>query len=158
MMLPRGLKRGAWMELDEGDIKSLMQAAGPRSSSAQGNEAGEGGVDVSRREGAEQGPGSRNRRRGARGNGARNTGNGQRNPTAGGTPKSGAGFSQGSGQSRKKQGQTGDRQAGASQPDPMKTAFGYIGADSFTRQRQDLGQRGGGNGSGGGQRRGGRSR
>ena len=158
MMLPRGLKRGAWMELDESDIKSLMQAAGPRSSSAQGNEAGEGGVDVSRREGAEQGPGSRNRRRGARGNGARNTGNGQRNPAAGGTPKSGAGFSQGSGQSRKKQGQTGDRQAGASQPDPMKTAFGYIGADSFTRQRQDLGQRGGGNGSGGGQRRGGRSR
>ena len=158
MMLPRGLKRGAWMELDESDIKSLMQAAGPRSSSAQGNEAGEGGVDVSRREGAEQGPGSRNRRRGARGNGARNTGNGQRNPAAGGTPKSGAGFSQGQGQSRKKQGQTGDRQAGASQPDPMKTAFGYIGADSFTRQRQDLGQRGGGNGSGGGQRRGGRSR
>lgn len=158
MMLPRGLKRGAWMELDESDIKSLMQAAGPRSSSAQGNEAGEGGVDVSRREGAEQGPGSRNRRRGARGNGARNTGNGQRNATAGGAPKSGAGFSQGSGQSRKKQGQTGDRQAGASQPDPMKTAFGYIGADSFTRQRQDLGQRGGGNGSGGGQRRGGRSR
>ena len=158
MMLPRGLKRGAWMELDEGDIKSLMQAAGPRSSNAQGNEAGEGGVDVSRREGAEQGTGSRNRRRGARGNGARNTGNGQRNPAAGGTPKSGAGFSQGQGQSRKKQGQTGDRQAGASQPDPMKTAFGYIGADSFTRQRQDLGQRGGGNGSGGGQRRGGRSR
>ncbi|ABD70030.1 ribosomal large subunit pseudouridine synthase B [Rhodoferax ferrireducens T118] len=158
MMLPRGLKRGAWMELDESDIKSLMQAAGPRSSSAQGNEAGEGGVDVSRREGAEQGPGSRNRRRGARGNGVRNTGNGQRNATVGGAPKSGAGFSQGSGQSRKKQGQTGDRQAGASQPDPMKTAFGYIGADSFTRQRQDLGQRGGGNGSGGGQRRGGRSR
>jgi len=23
----------------------------------------------------------------------------------------------------------------------MKTAFGYIGADSFTRQRQDAGQR-----------------
>jgi 23S rRNA pseudouridine2605 synthase len=158
MMLPRGLKRGAWMELDESDIKSLMQAAGPRNSSVQGNEAGEGGVDVSRREGAEQGPGSRNRRRGARGNGARNTGNGQRNATAGGAQKSGAGFSQGSGQSRKKQGQTGDRQTGASQPDPMKTAFGYIGADSFTRQRQDLGQRGGGNGSGGGQRRGGRSR
>jgi 23S rRNA pseudouridine2605 synthase len=26
----------------------------------------------------------------------------------------------------------------------MKTAFGYIGADSFTRQRQDLNQRPGG--------------
>jgi len=39
----------------------------------------------------------------------------------------------------------------------MKTAFGYIGADSFTRQRQDQGQQRGG-GSGGGQRRGGRGR
>lgn len=28
MMLPRGLKRGAWMELDESDIAALMQAAG----------------------------------------------------------------------------------------------------------------------------------
>lgn len=158
MMLPRGLKRGAWMELDEGDIKSLMQAAGPRSSSVQGNAAAEGGVETSRRDGTEQGPGSGNRRRGNRGNGARSSGNGQRSAPAGGSPRGGAGFSQGSGQPRSKQGQAGDRQAGASQPDPMKTAFGYIGADSFTRQRQDLGQRGGGNGSGGGQRRGGRSR
>jgi len=159
MMLPRGLKRGAWMELDEGDIKSLMQAAGPRNSSAQGNEAVDAGEDASRREGAEQGPGSRNRRRGTRGNGPRSSGSGQRNaPAAGGAPRGGAGFAPGSGQPRNKQGQGGDRPAGASQPDPMKTAFGYIGADSFTRQRQDLGQRGGGNGSGGGQRRGGRGR
>lgn len=28
MMLPRGLKRGAWMELDERDIRALVQAAG----------------------------------------------------------------------------------------------------------------------------------
>jgi 23S rRNA pseudouridine2605 synthase len=54
----------------------------------------------------------------------------------------------------------GDRQAAASQPDPMKTAFGYIGADSFTRQRQDQGQRRGGTGGsgGGGPRRSGRGR
>ncbi|MHB8948042.1 MAG: pseudouridine synthase [Rhodoferax sp.] len=158
MMLPRGLKRGAWMELDEGDIKSLMQAAGPRSSGGHGSEAVDGGEDASRREGAEQGPGSRNRRRGTRGNGPRSSGSGQRNAPAGGSPRGGAGFASGSGQSRNKQGQGADRPAGASQPDPMKTAFGYIGADSFTRQRQDLGQRGGGNGSGGGQRRGGRGR
>ncbi|MBA3056616.1 MAG: rRNA pseudouridine synthase [Gammaproteobacteria bacterium] len=158
MMLPRGLKRGAWMELDEGDIKSLMQAAGPRSSSAQGNEAADGSEDASRRQGAEQGPGSRNRRRGTRGNGPRSSGSGQRNAPAGGSSRSGAGLSQGSGQSRNKQGQGTDRPATANQPDPMKTAFGYIGADSFTRQRQDTGQRGGGNGSGGGQRRGGRDR
>jgi 23S rRNA pseudouridine2605 synthase len=42
----------------------------------------------------------------------------------------------------------------------MKTAFGYIGADSFTRQRQEQGaRRGAGSGSSGGvTRRGGRGR
>lgn len=153
MMLPRGLKRGAWMELDEGDIKALMHAAGPRSASMHGNEAVDGGEDTSLRDGDEQGPGSRNRRRGTRGNGPRNSGSGQRNSPAGGATRGAAGFAPGSGQSRSKQGQGADRPAGANQPDPMKTAFGYIGADSFTRQRQDLGQRGSGNGLGGGQRR-----
>ena len=28
MLLPRGLKRGAWMELEESDIRALTQAAG----------------------------------------------------------------------------------------------------------------------------------
>lgn len=37
------------------------------------------------------------------------------------------------------------------QPDPMKTSFGYIGADTFTRQRQQQGQRrSGSSGIGGG--------
>jgi len=39
------------------------------------------------------------------------------------------------------------RSTGNAQPDPMKTSVGYIGADSFLRQRQQ--QR-----SGGGARRG----
>jgi 23S rRNA pseudouridine2605 synthase len=67
-------------------------------------------------------------------------------------------------------GERADRQAAESQPDPMKTAFGYIGADSFTKQRQGPGQRrsGGRSGLGGGgapagngggnRRRGGRGR
>jgi 23S rRNA pseudouridine2605 synthase len=46
---------------------------------------------------------------------------------------------------------------GGGQPDPMKTSFGYIGADTFTRQRQTPGQgRGGKRPPGGG--RGGRGR
>ena len=45
-----------------------------------------------------------------------------------------------------------DKSAAGAQPDPMKTSFGYIGADTFTRQRQDQGQ---GQGQGQGQRRGG---
>lgn len=148
MVLPRGLKRGAWMELDEGDIKSLMQVAGTRSSRPQGDDAGPGDTDVSRRE-----PGGRNPRRGVRGNGPRSSGSGQRNSPAGGGAKD-------AGQGRKNRTEQGDRQVGSAQPDPMKTAFGYIGADSFTRQRQDQGpgQRRSGGGSGGGQRRGGRGR
>jgi 23S rRNA pseudouridine2605 synthase len=27
MLLPRGLKRGAWMELDSGDVQALMKSA-----------------------------------------------------------------------------------------------------------------------------------
>ena len=41
MLLPRGLKRGAWMELDEKDIQALMQAAGvPAVPSSQPHSAG----------------------------------------------------------------------------------------------------------------------
>lgn len=142
MMLPRGLKRGAWMELDEGDIKALMRAA-DRRGEAGGNAAG--AAEGERADRPQPGGGGRNKRRGNNGNGPRGPGAGTNNPAA-----------------RKSQGrkERGDRQGGDAQPDPMKTSFGYIGADSFTRQRQ--GQRrdggGGGGGSGGGQRRGGRGR
>lgn len=162
MVLPRGLKRGVWMELDEADIKSLMQAAGGSNARARSEDGGEAGASAPRRAGAGAAPGSRNRGRGGRGNGPRSSGSGQRNGPAGGGKEGGPGFSGGSGAGRKNRTEPGDRPSGANQPDPMKTAFGYIGADSFTRQRQDQGQRrgGGGNGggTGGGQRRGGRGR
>jgi 23S rRNA pseudouridine2605 synthase len=147
MVLPRGLRRGAWMELDAGDIRLLTQAAGARDSHHRDEEPG---LMMS------QTPGSRNRRRGGRGNGTRNAGNGPRRTSNGDVKDPGQGASTGSG--RKNRGEAGDRPNNADQPDPMKTAFGYIGADSFTRQRQDQSQRRGGGGSGGGQRRGGRSR
>src|SRR5512140_1676907 len=61
MMLPRGLKRGAWLELDDRDIQSLMQAAGDGVNSRGPREDGSGDRD--------SGPGgSRNRRRGRGGN------------------------------------------------------------------------------------------
>lgn len=88
MVLPRGLKRGTWMELDERDIRALTQAAGmPQGAAARGD---------------------------------RKTGGGQNNG------RRGAGKAQGAG-----------RDSGASQPDPMKTSVGYIGADSFARQRRE---------------------
>ena len=151
MVLPRGLRRGAWMELDANDIKLLMQAAGTRSSRERGEDQAPDGPQPGR----DDAPASRNRRRGARGNGPRSSGNGPRRSAGGKAPDAGTGFATGSGSGRKQRTDSGDRAGGAAQPDPMKTAFGYIGADSFTRQRQDQGQR---RGAGPGQRRGGRGR
>ena len=154
MVLPRGLRRGAWMELDAPDIQLLVQAAGSRSSREHGDHGG--GAQPRREDGApESGP--RNRRRGVRGNGPRSSGNGPRRPSTGGAQDSGQGYANSAG--RKNRAEAGDRSGSPAQPDPMKTAFGYIGADSFTRQRQDQGQRrSGGGGPAGGQRRGGRGR
>ena len=153
MVLPRGLRRGAWMELDAPDIQLLVQAAGSRS----GREPGENtGSAQPRREDGGPDSGPRNRRRGARGNGPRSSGNGPRRPSVGGAQDAGQGFANSAG--RKNRSESGDRSGNAAQPDPMKTAFGYIGADSFTRQRQDQGQRRSGGGPAGGQRRGGRGR
>jgi len=154
MVLPRGLKRSAWMELDDSDIRALMQMVGKRSASgrSEGAGPGEGG---GRSEPGRSGNGARKR---SRGNGPRGNGNsnGPRNPSSPQNSRSGQGPGQAQG---RKDG--GNRQGGDSQPDPMKTAFGYIGADSFMRQRQgprrDGGSGGGGGGSGG-PRRGGRGR
>ena len=163
MVLPRGLKRGAWMELDERDIRELMNAAGAdrpqeaRGPRADGEGAGEGGP----------GRGGRNRRRGNRCGGPRGPGgpaDGQQRgggqPPQGGPGNGGRGGGGQNQQRRNKDRNAGDRGAdrdrqpgGAAQPDPMKTSLGYIGADSFTRQRQ--GGAGGQRGPGGGQRRGG---
>lgn len=136
MVLPRGLKRGAWMELDERDIGALTQAAGlarpePR------EQQGRGGA----------GRGGRNKRRGD-----------------GPRPQGGPGQRQAQGQGQQGQGRRkgggaggGGGGGGSSQPDPMKTSLGYIGADSFNRQRRGGGQGGmpgGGGGGRGGQRRG----
>ena len=89
MVLPRGLKRGTWMELDERDIRALTQAAGmPQVAAARGE---------------------------------RKSGGGQANGRRGSGKKA-----QGPG-----------RDSGTAQPDPMKTSVGYIGADSFARQRRE---------------------
>lgn len=135
MLLPRGLKRGAWMELDDSDIRGLMQAAGGTRAPGEARESREGGGNAGNR-------GPRNNRRrsgGPRGN--TNTGPGRSAQGGGGNARNGA-----------RSERTG---GGNAQPDPMKTSLGYIGADSFSRQRQERGQRPGG---GGGQRRGGRGR
>jgi 23S rRNA pseudouridine2605 synthase len=161
MVLPRGLKRGAWMELDERDIRALFQAVGAAERPARGP----GPKNV-----GQEGGGRNNRNRKRRGN--RNGGGAQAEsreppipnpltsgPSArgrggnGGMPQGQRGQGQGQGQGRgNRQGGKRDDRApgggGGNQPDPMKTSLGYIGADSFSRQRKE--QRSGGPRRGGG--------
>ena len=187
VVLPRGLKRGAFVELDESDIRELTGAVGrsearadPRSNTASvGRHAGDGGAEQHRhgppgnerqRSGAGQprrpeagqnnsaqdaddsqpphhrtDPGPRGNRRGAT---AGASGRGQ-GGNAG--PGNRFGQSDAAGQQglkrRDDRGARGDKPAGPAQPDPLKTSFGYIGAETFTRQRQEQGQR---RGQGGG--------
>ena len=223
MVLPRGLKRGAFVELDERDIWALTSAA-DRSESRTASR-GESGNRVQAAGELEAGEPQRSRgpRRGDRGRGNsgrlpaadmaareppastdmsgqtdddaelsphdlqppdfrqgapheasrsntnRRRGSGNRGPGSGGAgpnPRSSqastgysrnpAGNSGGNtaGQGQRRRDDRGDRGAksgGPAQPDPMKTSFGYIGADTFTRQREAQGQRrSGSSGTGGG--------
>lgn len=149
MVLPRGLKRGVWMELDERDIGALGNAIGsPGLSQPQ-----------QRREPDDAERGRNKRRRGARGDGPRPQG-GQ--PPRGGTPQGpGPGGVGGPGRRKPAGGGGGGGGGGGNgnQPDPMKTSVGYIGADSFNRARRGPPpgggprggpRRGGGGGGGGG--------
>jgi 23S rRNA pseudouridine2605 synthase len=150
MLLPRGLKRGGWMELDETDIRSLMAVVGNRDERSGGQ--AESRASIGR-------PANKSGRRPGRSGGPRPDGAGPQHAGAGGRPNRGAGgagpqAALGSGKKSR-----GDRVSQPSQPDPMKTSFGYIGADSFTRQRQEQGPRRGGRPGGqGGPRGGGRGR
>jgi 23S rRNA pseudouridine2605 synthase len=139
MVLPRGLKRGAWMELDGIDISQLTRAALIRPVPGTATATAEDGIlstpsSVERRP---RGPGASERGRRPVGQVAaeRLVGAGViPDPTATGN---------------KRPGRMG--KPSQAQPDPMKTSFGYIGADSFSRQREDAGKkRGGGSGSKGG--------
>ena len=227
MVLPRGLKRGAFVELDESDIWALTSAA-DRSEQREDSRSGNRDQDASFREsvagdartdrgpsrrggrsrggrdrlqgnsqasgtlpprndagvpseasgqepaepfdlqppdyrnGAPRGGNNRRRNGGSAGGNSGNGGNGRgQRGNFGGNP--GANFNaNGAGNSSmnsggRGQGRRDDRNPGAAQPDPMKTSFGYIGADTFTRQREGQGQRRtGGGGTGGGNRSGGR--
>lgn len=193
VMLPRGLKRGVWLELGERDVKAILALARPgsdkrgesstggrgrtetRGDSPPGRDAGRGagrgaarGEPVRRAGRDREFPETRRDPRFEGGNDASHRGrerdpddedalpgdvNGNRIDIKGdphaGTARLGGG--------RGKGGPRGPRPEGADgQPDPMKTAFGYIGHDSFFRQPGGGGRRGGGGGYGG--PRGGRGR
>ncbi|MGV8805752.1 MAG: pseudouridine synthase [Polaromonas sp.] len=156
MVLPRGLKRGAFVELDEADIQALTHAVSRSEARAdmRGDAASAGQPRSEARDEPRRDTRNNNNSRGAsakgRGQGPGNAGPGARFGKPG-APAAAPGGKRGDSRNAR-----GDKPAGASQPDPMKTSFGYIGADTFTRQRQDQGQRrsqGGGGGNTGGPRR-----
>ena len=148
MLLPRGLKRGAFVELDDYDIAALTSAAGRAEARSLVPPADEGqdGADFASAQGHEL-------QRAPRRNGAapttpaRNGGRGRTalRPVPNGDSRSGPaprGRSPGvpAARIRNDRGSVPASTAGRHQPDPMKTSFGYIGADTFTRQRQEQGQ------------------
>lgn len=108
MVLPRGLKRGAWLELDERDINALLQATGLNTLA---QKAPAGATPLRR------GPPSTTRGTSARA----------------GTPPTP--LSRGSVEKRGNTRQAGP--SAQQQPDPMKTSVGYIGTDSLSRYRQE---------------------
>ena len=155
MVLPRGLKRGAWLELDSGDIGALRQASGaPATGEGVAGRRHGARPDGSERDTNGVGAKSRRRKRGGRAAGERRPPSLQQPPNPM-HPQPRDNGNAGSGRNRSRDhaddsGEHADRQAELAQPDPMKTAFGYIGANSFTRQRQGQGS---GQGQGQGPRR-----
>lgn len=131
MVLPRGLKRGVWVELDERDIQRLTAAAGMPDAPA------------------ERGPRPAGRPGPLRGKppakpGAKSGGRSYGNPAGsrGESPdvRRGSMFAPSGNKARPGQGGAGKGEGGA-QPDPMKTSFGYIGQDALQRQREQAGKR-----------------
>jgi 23S rRNA pseudouridine2605 synthase len=118
VMLPRGLRRGVWLELDHRDIERLAGAAGmPRPEEGAGRSAPRQNRHPSRRK---------------KGQGPRPS-----------TPKlvDGPPMPRGLGKKRPAKRSQGEGGTGSgAQPDPMKTSYGYIGADATSRPRSGPGR------------------
>ena len=142
MLLPRGLRRGMWMELGERDIRALGEASGTPEHVIRGGREPGPEIDKPRRGRADRGRGS-----------------GPRPSMVGGAPR-GEAPRPPMAAPRRRGGATGGGEAGYGggrpQPDPLKTSQGYIGSDGFSRQRQNTGGPGNfnrrGPGGGGGPR------
>lgn len=148
MMLPRGLKRGVWVELDQQDINRLTAAAGvPSLGERPARDTRPGGRHPASR--GKQAPktGGRNYGNPA---GSRGEAPSVRRSSMFGTPATSPNAPRGRGA------KGSGAQGGAGQPDPMKTSFGYIGQDALQRRREEESsrpsakRRRGGSGTGGG--------
>ena len=147
--LPRGLRRGCWLELTEREIQELAALSGGKPLQ-----------------------GGRNERpkRGAPDRGGRRRGGGEKSQRPGGPIRDPMTTSVGAatgGKFERQRSMRGPGNAGGGQPDPMRTSLGYISNDRFSLARGGLqgrggdpsrsGGPGGGRGNRGGRRRGGPS-
>ncbi len=144
LVLPRGLKRGVWVELGDQDVRTIRRLTG--TDQPRGGPQGGGKGKPGKRQGSGgqgQGPG-----RSAPG------GRGPQGPRPGGPDPLEQTYDKRFAQSTKA------KQGAPRQPDPMQTSVGYIGADAFFRRGKGGGRGpgGGGGGGGGGGKRGGRGR
>jgi 23S rRNA pseudouridine2605 synthase len=129
MMLPRGLKRGVWVELDPQDISRLTAAAGvPSLGERPVRDARPGGRHPASLGKQAPNTGGRNYGNPA---GSRGEAPSVRRSSMFGTPTPPADSFKGRGG----KGSSGPGRAG--QPDPMKTSFGYIGQDALQRRREE---------------------
>lgn len=140
MMLPRGLKRGAWMELGETDIRALMSAVS--ASALSRPRADQNGTDSEVRNGN-----GRPSRSAGRGNMSNNAPNNALNRRNGNAPRNKFPTGQQRDLDQKQRPQRSNAPK-TTQPDPLKTSLGYIGADSLNQQRQQR-RTSSGSGSGG---------
>lgn len=118
MVLPRGLKRGAWAELDESDIRALARAAEPKKSSSDSGSEHLFSDDASTKSNSQARKASPQR-------------------------KGSGGFSKNQKNSTARKSSDIPRSA-QGQPDPLQTSVGYIGSDSLNRARRDKRRSGGG--------------
>jgi 23S rRNA pseudouridine2605 synthase len=145
MVLPRGLKRGTWMELDAVDIGLLTRASrsftrGPLAEVTLPGTGGQRGEPSTPRNGGAPNSGARRTRVGTRNGGPRLSASAPDQMVSGQVPPNRT------------------RNPSSGQPDPMKTSLGYIGADSYSRQRLEVGKRRSAGGPAGARRSPGRGR
>ncbi|PPE67662.1 pseudouridine synthase [Caldimonas caldifontis] len=140
LVLPRGLKRGVWVELGDQDVRTIRRLTG--TDQPRGGVQGGGKGKPGKRQG-KAGPGQGAGRSASGGRGAQGQRYGGPDPLEQTYDKR---FAQ----------STKAKQGAPRQPDPMQTSVGYIGADAFFRRGKG-GGRGPGGGGGGG-KRGGRGR
>ncbi len=175
VVLPRGLKRGVWVDLDENDVRAIRRLASGNSGDARQQQNDRG----NNKRGKDRGRPDRGPRQGQQQARDRDTSRDDvdrddddldfdpskipnpleqtfdkrfvqkpRGPVGGGGfGRGGGGFGAG-GSAPPRQGKKGG--GGPREPDPLQTSVGYIGADAFHRKGRGGRGKGGGGGGGGG--------